>query len=148
MQLHPIGTPNNTPTMRAGLYFAKKSDLFLNKNTNIKHTTNEVIKISKEGYKFIEDRLIPETIKKRFARIPFIEELSKRFDTFIFYREIPKNKKRNPFNHLSLVKLIWKDNIKNETEIREAIGISPISQDLATNQMFIELENCNLCKNS
>ena len=136
----------NNPSMKAGLYFTKKSSVLYNKSKNLKFITNEPVKVSKEGTRYIEDNVIPQSIKDRFASIPFIKELSEKFDTFIFYREIPKNHYNNSgFHNISYAQIGWADYSKVMAERRDVQGCSPISQEIATEKMFKNLEQKNFC---
>ena len=134
------------PSMKAGLYFTKKTSVLYNKDPKIKFCTDEIVKVSEEGTRYIEDKLIPQSLKDRFANIPFIKELSEKFDTFVFFREIPKDSKTNGgFHNLSYAQIGWADYSKKMAQKRAVQGCSPISQELATEKMFKNLEQRNFC---
>ena len=146
MRIQSISGVKQAPAMKAGLYFTKKSNVLYNKDKKIRYVTDEVVKVSKEGSRYIEDNLISKSIKDRFANIPFIKELSEKFDTFIFFRELPKEHKNNSgFHNLSFAKIGWADYSKGMAETREVQGCSQISQELATERMFKNLKDCNFC---
>lgn len=146
MHIQSIDSFNQNPAMKAGLYFTKKSNVIYNKDLNIKYATDEIVKVSKEGSRYIEDNLIPQSIKDRFAKIPFIKDLSEKFDTFIYFREIPKEHKNNSgFHNISFAQIGWADYSKGMAQKREVQGCSPISQEIATDKMFKNLESCNFC---
>ena len=131
-----------TPSMKAGLYFSKTSNVLFNQNASIKYATDEIVKISKEGSRYIEDTAISQTIKDRYAKIPFIKELSEKFDTFVHFHETAKGGHANQFNYISYTKVSWADYSKKQAEQRDFIGQSPVSQELATEKMFRNVENC------
>ena len=136
----------HAPVMKAGLYFTKNTNVIYNKDLDVRFLTDEIVKVSKEGSRYIEDNSISQRIKDRFARIPFINELSEKFDTFVFFRELPKEHKNNSgFHNISLARIAWTDNSKKMSERREVRGYSPISQEFATEKMFKNIENGNFC---
>ena len=137
MKINSIDNYRIQPSMQAGLYFSKTSNVIFNKNANYK--TEEIVKLSQEGFKYIEDTKTPQIIKEKFAKIPFIKNLAEKFDTFIFFREIPKGAYKN-FDNFSYTKISWGDTTKKMAEIRRAEGNSPISQTLATEKMFKNIE--------
>lgn len=137
MQIKTIDKYSIQPSMQAGLYFSKTSNVLFNKNANYK--TGEIVKLSQEGFKYIEDTKTTQIIKEKFANIPFIKNLAEKFDTFIFFREIPKGLYKN-FDNFSFTKISWCDTTKKMAEIRRAEGNSPISQTLATEKMFKNIE--------
>ena len=103
---------NNAPSMQAGLYFTKNSNVLFNKNTNIKYITDEIVQISQEGTRYIEDVKLSKAIKDRFAQIPFIKELTEKFETFVHFHEAPKDSRTNQFEHVSYAKISWADYTK------------------------------------
>lgn len=146
MRIQSIDNSKQNLSMKAGLYFTKNSNVLYNKDINIKYLTNEVVKVSKEGSRYIEDNLIPQSIKERFANNPFIKGLSEKFDTFVFFREVPKEHKSNSgFHNISFAQIGWADYSKGMAQKREVQGCSPISQEIATDKMFKNLENLDFC---
>ena len=71
------------PNMKA-LYFAKTTPL-CNKSLNYVNKADQ--KISKNGFKYLEDKVTDKSIKKRIANIPFVKEMAKKFETFVVYTE-------------------------------------------------------------
>ena len=58
----------------------------VNKNPKITYSNPaDVVKVSEQGIRYIEDRMISEEMKERFKSNLFIRELSKKFDTFVFF---------------------------------------------------------------
>lgn len=141
MHIIAIENYNRKPSMKAGLYFTKNSNVLFNKNSNIKYVTDEVVKVSQEGSRYIEDTGILQVIKDKFAEIPFIKNLSEQFDTFIHFKEAPKCERTSQFENVSYAKIIWADSSKESAEQREFIGRSPVSQKLATKKLFKNIEN-------
>ena len=125
-----------------GLYFTKISSVLFNKNA--KYITQEPVKTSEKGIRYIENTEIPKNIKDRFLKIPFIKELSENFDTFIFFREIPKGHRNNFLKeHIACTKISWADFSKEYAQVRRVDGHSPVSEDLALEKMFKNLEQEN-----
>ena len=135
---------NYAPTMMAGLYFTKTSSVLFNKNPNIKYATDELVKVSKEGSRYIEDTNISQVMKERFSKIPFIKKLAEQFDTFVHFHESPKGSTISKFEHVSYAKISWADYSKKSAEAREFLGMSRLSQESAKNRMFKELTNAQL----
>ena len=116
-------------------------------NKNTKYITQEQVKISERGIRYIENTGIPQNIKERFQNNPFIKELAEQFDTFVFFRELPKGHENNfGWEHFSFAKISWADFSKKMAEQRNVQGSSPISQELATDKMFKNLEQQNFCQ--
>lgn len=146
MRIQSIDNSKQSPTMKAGLYFIKKSNVLFNRDPNIKFITKDFVKVSKDGFRYIEDNLIPQSIKDRFAKNSFVKDLSEKFDTFIFYRELPKGHKNNfGCENIAFAKISWADFTQSHAQMREVNGHSPISEDLAIDKMFKELEKCKFC---
>ena len=143
MRISSINNYETSPSMKAGLYFTKTSSVLFNKDKNVKYMSNEVVKVSKEGSRYIEDTHILPEMKERFAKIPFIRDLAEKFDTFVHFHETSKGERTNQFEHVSYAKVSWADYSKQYAEKREFIGRSPISQELATSKMFMNIENEN-----
>ena len=124
-----------------GVYFTKIPNVKFDKTQNANKSS--IAKVSEQGFRYVENKTISKEIKEKFLSNPFIKELSEKFDTFIFFREIPKNHPNNmQYNsHFSFAKISWTDLSKEGTEIRQVYGNSPISQKAATDAMFKNLEN-------
>ena len=135
-----------SPSMQKGLHFTKKSNVIYNIDPKFQYITDELVKVSEEGSRYIEDNLILPSIKERFAKIPFIRELAEKFDTFVFFREIPKEDNSN-FNHLTYAIIGWADYSKDAAQRKAVMGRSSISQKLATEDMFNNLEKGVFNKN-
>ncbi len=135
----------HAPSMKSGLYFTKTSSVLFNQDPTIKYATNSVINVSKEGSRYIKDTQIPQKIKDKFSEIPFIKELAEKFDTFIHFHETPKGSNYNQFEHVSYAKISWADYSQKYAQHRNFVGRSPISQDLATEKMFKNIETTQLC---
>ena len=131
---------NNSPSMKSGLYFTKTSNVLFNKNPDIKYMTDEIVKVSKEGSRYIEDTKISQTLKDRFAQIPLVKELAAKFDTFIHFHEIQKGGKNSQFENVSCTQIIWADSKKPSIEKREFVGRSPLSKESATDKMLQNIE--------
>ena len=127
-----------------GLYFSKVSNVLFNKDA--KYITQKQVKISEHGIRYIEDTSIPQKIKERFQNNPFIKELAEQFDTFVFFRELPKGHENNlGWGHFSYAKISWADFSKNMAQKRTVDGNSAISVNFATDKMFKNLEQKIFC---
>lgn len=70
----------NSPSMTAGLYFAKPGMLF---NKNYSYVNPEGQKISPEGVRYFEDESITLPVREKFANVPILKKLSAKHDTFV-----------------------------------------------------------------
>lgn len=66
--------------MKSGLYFAKPGVLF---NPNANYVNPEGQKITEKGVRYFESIELSESIRKKIAEIPFIKELSEKYETFV-----------------------------------------------------------------
>ena len=164
MRIQSINNYHNQPSCKAGLYFTKAHPIF---NRQAEFITDEIVKTSKDGFKYIEDTQISEELKDRFAKTTLISDLAEKFDTFICFSEIPIGHKSNPsdFEHFAFARIWWGDereswckqcynkirksfNIKpvpNYAQIREVFSHSEKSIQSATEKMFKNLEKGIFC---
>lgn len=122
------------------LYFTKTGNVLF--NPYAKFIQKDGIKVSKRGYKYIEDSTISPKIKERFLNNSFIRDLAAKNDLFIWYREVSdiKGQDRKP-GYISMAKIIWSD-IKSQFAQEQLImGDSFVSQAKATESMFNKLNN-------
>lgn len=140
MRISSILANNYEPSMKAGLYFTKTSNVLFNKSKNLKYITDEIVKVSNEGSRYIEDTQISEAMKKRFMQIPFIKQLAEKFDTFIFFREIPKDESFFKLDHISYSKISWADYSLKNAQSRDFVGKSRNSQLEATKNMLMNID--------
>jgi len=125
----------NTPKFKAGLYFSKVSNVIFNKEAN--YITNKPVKVSSDGFKYIEDTELPEEMKKRFANIPFIYDLAQKFDTFIwtsFSRDSICGK------NAVVTKVSWGDSSQKYAPQKYVVTHSEKSKEDSINKMFENLE--------
>ena len=138
-------TDNKAPSMKAGLYFTSKSNVLF--NPKARYITKEPVKVSADGFRYIEDTNISQEIKDKFANIPFIQALSEIFDTFIFFRELPVGSKNNfGVCNIALAKISWANSSMNGAQVIEAFGESPISQEYANKKCFEDVNKNNIQK--
>ena len=139
MQVQPV---NKSNISYKGLYFTKASNVLFNRNPNVKILNpTDVIRESENGFRFVEDRVISSDMKERFKSNPFIKSLAERYDTFVFFNELPKEHANNiTSQHLSYARIMWAGESKPHAEHRIVIGNSAVSQEYATNNMFKNLE--------
>ena len=66
--------------------------------------------------------------------------MSEKFDTFVFFKSLPKEHPDNVTgSHFSMAKILWADLSKDHAEKRVVYGNSHISQRMATDKMFDNL---------
>ena len=116
-----------------GIYFSHISNICFNKTA--KFTNKEGVKISEEGYKYIEQTQLSKQIKDKFKNNKFIKNISEKFDTFIWFEEIQKNKSAGLPN-VSMAKVMWHNPIEKYPQIRPFLGTSNISKEDALEKMF------------
>ncbi len=128
----------NSPEFKAGLYFSRSSSVLFNRNHNITFRTPDQPQVSSEGFRYFEDKNIPEELKERFANIPFVKKLAQKFDTFIwtgFSRE-------GVFGNRNIVvtKIAWADLSKDAAQKECVVAESKISKEDSFDKMFEKLE--------
>ena len=135
----------NNNVVSKGLYFTKTSNVLFNKDKSINYLNNDAVKISEQGFRYIEDTSVAENIKEKFANIPFVKNLAEKFDVFVFFRELPVGHHNNFGNtHFAFSKISWAEiGDKEAAEIRIAKGNSPVLQEYATEKMFKNIEKEN-----
>ena len=117
-----------------GLYFSKASNVCFNKSADF--INKEGVKLSKDGYKYIEQTKLSKDIKKRFADNKFIKNISEKFDTFVWFCKIPKDKVITGADNISIARIMWADTTKPSAQVRQVIGVSNKSLDDAQDKMF------------
>lgn len=119
----------------SGLYFVADKVSF---DKGIELANKAGVKVSQEGYKYIEKTNLSAPVIKRFKNNKFINSLAEKFDTFVLYEEIPQNKKYSS-NHIVMAKVWWFDTIKNLQQYKGARGVSRTSKEKALERLFKEL---------
>lgn len=127
---------NGNVYFKSGLYFTTVPVKF-DKNADFAQKVG--VKVSQEGFKYIERPNISAPIIKKFQNNKFVKNLAEKFDTFVLYEEIPQNKKSSS-NFIVMAKIWWFDNIKNAGQYKGARGLSRSSKDHALDKMFKELK--------
>ncbi len=126
---------NNFGTFGKGLYFTATKNILFDKQANFLYNPNT--KVTKEGAKYIQDLEISKNIKKKFASTSLIKSLSKKYDTFIEYKEFEETGVNKKTFYTSIADIIWrKDNIV----IERVCGCSEKSIENATDIMFNNLK--------
>ena len=147
MQIQPISSNlNNDISFKNGLYFAKTPYILFNKKTSINYFANEKFKYnifnseiltSKEGFRYIKDDITSADIKKEVTNLPFIKDLSERFDTFVVCHKpsfIDNLKK-----YSSVLEVFWADYSKGQVQNEVVIGYSKKSETAAVENMIHNL---------
>lgn len=128
---------NNNTTFTNGVYFSKASNICFDKGGNFVNP-KAFVRTSENGYKYIEDISIPEILKKRLLENEYIKNLAQQFDTFIWHKQFPVDKKKNN-GYISMVKIWWADLSKAKGQ-KEIIGVSKTNTDEALENMFEKLK--------
>lgn len=129
-----VGKIDNNTTFMSGVYFSRASNICFDKGGKFIRDMG-LTKVSENGYKYIEDISMSKPLKERFTEKEFINKLAKKFDTFIWHKQIPADEKGgNGF--LSMVKIWWADPSESKAGSKEIIGASKNSADEALENMF------------
>ena len=130
----------NNSVSSKGLYFIKSPNVIYSRNSGITYMTKDVVEYSERGYKYVKDLEISKEMKDKFHFIPFIMNLMKTGDVFVFFRKVEKNKYGND-SYFSYTKIFWLDTTIGEERCRTVYGNSDISQEGATEDMLEHLVN-------
>lgn len=117
---------NNEINFKNGLFFTKSSSVLFNKSENVSYLSEEIVKKSPTGARYIENTSISASVKEAFAKIPFIKNLAEKFDTFVWFSHIPKESANEKFQ--TIAKISWADYSKSKAEERMAFAESKISE--------------------
>ena len=121
-----ISKVNNGINFKNGLFFTKSSSVLFNKSENVSYLSEEIVKKSPTGARYIENTSISASVKEAFAKIPFIKNLAEKFDTFVWFSHIPKESANEKFQ--TIAKISWADYSKSKAEERMAFAESKISE--------------------
>ena len=132
-----VQKPVYNPVFTSGVYFSRASNICFDKTASFANERG--MKVSENGYKYLESLTIPEDVKKKFLNNKFIKEISEKFDTFIWFEQVPANKKwGNGF--IAMAKIWWADSSKEAAQRKGVRGISRKSASKALDNMFKELK--------
>ncbi len=106
-----------------GLYWAKPGVLY---NKSAQYLKQDGISVSETGVRYIEDKSIPERIKKAVRESKFIMKLAKEFDTFISYYAGESCLNRN--TNVAFIKIGWADYSKKRAEEKIVFSESPLQE--------------------
>ena len=136
MKIQPV---NNNVNLK-GLYFIKSPNVIYSRNPDVNYVTNGIVGYSERGYKYIKDLEISREIKDRFHFIPFIMNLLKTGDAFVFFRELSKDNPNNvTADYFSFAKIFWLNTETGKECCRTVYGNSKVSQEEATADMMKHL---------
>lgn len=138
MKINPINNnlQNNT-SFQKGIYFTESPTVLFNKSAKFDSLKKETISISNDGFRYIENKSIPNKIKTAILNNAFVKDIAESFDTFVYVRK--------PFkcpdfdNFCSHLKIKWFDSEKNKVETRDVVGLNPNSEKFAANTMLNKL---------
>lgn len=134
MQVQRTGS---NPTFTNGVYFSKASNICFDKTATFVNQSG--MKVSENGYKYIENSTIPKQIKDKFLNNEFIKKISEKFDTFIWFDQVPANKKWGN-GYIAMAKIWWADPSKNAAQSKGFRGVSKSTSARAVDNMFKELK--------
>lgn len=106
---------NYSPNMTAGLYFSKPGVLF-NPNANFVNPNGQ--KITPKGVRYFENTELAENIREKIAKIPFVKELSEKYETFVTVTQA----KPKYGNNTGKIEIEYADYKKNKVKRFEAYG--------------------------
>ena len=129
---------NNDINFKSGLFFTKSSSVLFNQSKELNYLSEEIVKKSPTGVRYIENTKLSQEIKDAFFKIPLIKNLAEKFDTFIWFSQIPKDYKEAPF--LATAKIMWADYSKLQAESRMAYGASIVSEKDSFEKMIKNIE--------
>ena len=144
MKIQPI----NYSVSSKGLYFTTSKPLRPLTELGARKTTNNIIKISEQGIKYVEDTGIKPEVKEKFAKINWINKLAENKDVFVFFKTIRKRAKDSPYKYETLVDIRYLGQDGLKTEGRVVIGASNLSAESATKNIFRQLRKRNYAKYS
>lgn len=130
---------NNEINFKNGLYFTKSSSVLFNKSNEVNYLSEEIVKKSPTGARYIENTGLSQEIKDTFSKIPFIKNLSEKFDTFVWFSHIPKESANEKFQ--TIAKISWADYSKTKAEERMAYATSNVSEKDSFDILIKNIEN-------
>lgn len=133
---------NNYTTFQQGLYFTRVSNVLFSKNPEIKYQLTDpedIVQVSETGARYLEDKQTSQEVKDKIAKIPFIDFLSKNFDTFVLLTP-PRENFSGP-GFYSYIAISWADYSKKYAQRIEILGNSDISKEDARNDLFKKLQD-------
>lgn len=139
MNINPnISNQQNKLSFQKGLYFTDSPKVLFNKNMKVDDFMKKVISTSNEGFRYVENKSVPNNVKNAISDNSFVKDLAEKFDTFVYVRK--------PFkcpdfeNYCAHLKIKWFDPLENKVETRDVVGISNESRKLALNTMLDKLK--------
>lgn len=139
MNINPMNTNSqHNLSFQKGLYFTDSPKVLFDKNIKVDDFMKKVVSTSEDGFRYVENKLVPNNIKDTISNCSFIKDLSEKYDTFVYVRK--------PFkcpdfeNYCSHLKIKWFDSSKNKVETRDVVGLSNDSRKFALNAMLDKLK--------
>ena len=142
MKINSINSNNqNQTTFQKGLYFTKTSTVLFDKSAKLKTIAKKAVSTSEDGFRYVENTTISNTIKDRIAKVPFVKDLAEKFDTFVYMKEPFKS----PYydKAYSPLKIKWFDTTTNSVKRCDVLGKDNYSRKQAVNDMLKNLEDGN-----
>ncbi len=134
-----ISKINNGINFKSGLFFTKSSSVLFNKSENVSYLSEEIVKKSPTGARYIENTGLSQEIKDAFSKIPFVKNLAEKFDTFVWFSHIPKESANEKFQ--TIAKISWADYSKSKAEERMAFAESKISEKDSFENLIDNINN-------
>ena len=134
MQVQRTGSNS---AFKSGVYFSKSANIYL-KNTGTQ-INNAVTKVSENGYEYLENTSITKPLRDKFLKNKFVKKLAERFDTFVWFEQVPANKKIGS-GYIAMARILWADPSKNALQSKGVRGISRSTSQRAVDNMFKDLK--------
>lgn len=134
-----ISKINNDTCFKNGLYFSKSSHVLFNQSREVSYLSDEIVKKSPTGARYIENTGLSQEIKDAFSKIPFVKNLAEKFDTFIWFSSIPRENSTESF--LTTARIMWADYSKSKAEERMAFAESKISEKDSFENLIDNINN-------
>lgn len=139
MNINPMNTnPQRNLSFQRGLYFTDSPKVLFDKSLKVDDFMKKVVSTSEDGFRYVENKLVPNNLKDTISNCSFIKDLAEKYDTFVYVRK--------PFkcpdfeNYCSHMKIKWFDSSKNKVETRDVVGLSNDSRKFALNAMLDKLK--------
>ena len=84
MKINSVGNAGYSPACKE-LYFIKTPTIAIDKG--MEYMVQENVSKSRNGVRYLKDNEISGEIKEKLASLPFIQKISNKYETFVWYAE-------------------------------------------------------------
>ena len=119
------------------MYFTKASIPLFNRSNELKFATDEIVKTSPAGVRYIEDTDLSQNIKDAFKNNSFVKNLAEKFDTFVWFDKIQNEGAKFFFT----AKVSWADFSKTRAQSETAFAKGDISEADTLNELLLKISN-------